>query len=74
MDELNEMRLRLKALRHRFYNGEPEVAAEMNAYARQCADVYNAKAKEIAKRMGVRPRLTTWSKILHCSDFIRPNN
>ena len=71
MDTLKEMRLKLRDLRHRFYNGEPEVADEMNAYARECARFYNDKAKEVAKRMGCNARLTTPDRMLHSSEFIR---
>jgi hypothetical protein len=64
------MRRDLKALRHRFYQGE-NVSKEMNELAAECAKAYNAKAKEVAKRMGVKPRLTTPDRILRQGEFLR---
>lgn len=67
---LNVMRIELMGLRKRWYAGEA-VDAEMNALAAQCAGIYNEKAKDIAKRHGLRPRLTTASKILRSAEFLR---
>ena len=66
--DLDLLRRELKALRHRFFQGE-NVQVEMMAKAKECADLYNLKAKEVAKRMGVKPRLITPDRILR-SDFI----
>ncbi len=64
------MRAELKALRHRFFQGE-EVQTEMYALAEECAKAYNSKAREVAKRMGVKPRLTTADRILRQGEFLR---
>ena len=62
-ESLDEMRLRLKGLRGRFLAGAP-VEDEMHALADECAALYNQKAKEVAERMGVRPRLITRDRIM----------
>ena len=69
-DVLNDMRHELKALRHRWYKGEP-VDVEMKSLAVKCAEEYNSKAREVAKRMGVKPRLTTPDRILRQCEFLR---
>jgi hypothetical protein len=68
--DLDLLRRELKALRHRFFQGE-NVQTEMYAKAKECADLYNLKAKEVGKRMGVKPRLTTPDKILRQAEFLR---
>lgn len=70
MNDLATMRHELLALRKRFFNGEP-VQTEMNALAQRCADVYNAKAREVANKHGMSPKLTTAAKILRQGEFLR---
>lgn len=67
---LNQKRLELRDLRRRFFSGEP-VKTEMMALATECADLYNAKAKEVAKRLGIKPRLTSPQRVLRHGEFVR---
>ncbi|MBL8048152.1 MAG: hypothetical protein JNJ45_05670 [Chthonomonas sp.] len=69
MDDLNSMRSELRRLRKEFLNGNNEARGPMHELAERCAATYNAKAKEIAKRHGVRPRLTTAAVILRRGEF-----
>lgn len=69
--DLQTVRTELKDLRHRFLNGDVSVKADMEALAKEAAELYNAKAREVAKRMGVRPRLTTPDRIMRQGEFLR---
>lgn len=69
--DLQTVRTELKALRHRFLNGDTSAKPAMEAVAQEAADMYNTKAREVAKRMGVRARLTTADRIMRQGEFLR---
>ena len=58
-----EAKTELANLRGDFLKGLP-VKDRMNAVAKEAADLYNEKAKEVAKRMGVKPSLVTPDKLM----------
>jgi len=63
--DLAVLRDKLRDTRRAFLNGDASQKAPMEALAQECADLYNAKAKEVAKKLGTRPRLVSANKILH---------
>jgi hypothetical protein len=69
MNDLDSMRRDLAKLRYRFLSGEP-VKTDMDLLAQSCADLYNEKARDVAKRMGRKPILITADKILR-SEIVR---
>lgn len=71
MENLDTLRRELLALRKRFLNGDNCAKEPMYTLAQKCADVYNAKAKEVAKKHGRRPSLTTADKIMRQGEFLR---
>lgn len=68
---LDEKRREMLALRKRYYNGDDTVKPDMYRLAQECADMANAKAKELARKHGVRPKLITPDRILRQGEFLR---
>jgi hypothetical protein len=61
------LRSELRVLRHRYLNGDTSAQQAMDAKAQEAADYYNQKARAVAKRLGVAPRLTTAGRLMRSS-------
>ena len=61
--DFDAARRELLDLRARWLKGEP-VDARMREVAREAADLYNAKAKEVAAKLGMKPRLVSPDRIM----------
>lgn len=63
----DEAKDNLKDLRKRWYAGEP-CGDQMRDAAKVAADIYNQKAKTVAAKFKMRPRLISADKIMRSID------
>lgn len=70
-EALKELRIKLRDARGRHLRGDNDATKEMNLLAAQGAELFNKIAREVAKKHGTRPMLTTPAKLMRSGEFIR---
>lgn len=70
-NELQTLRTQMMEARRRFLNGDESARVQMHELAEATAAAYNDKAREIAKKHGMKPRLINAAKIIRQGENFR---